>query len=424
MAPTIEDFPLTCGQRSLVYRFERTPESARPLQRIYRLRKDFNYCTFAEALRRTIAVHPSLRLKLKKKEGCWMQYFPDQSGNISIEKVRGISSSYRSIYAGLLISEERKHTLDLSKEPPVNAKVIRVNGEFVLSLCVDHIAADGLSFNLLEKELLRYYEQIDAGLSTPRALSAAFLAYLSKEQALQYREHGNLLFWQRQLMDAPSIRGPISDLKSVPAEIFTYHLTGLGFRFFLNFCRCHNCTPLTVVVAANLLLLSEIGNLSDIVLSLPFSNRVDAEEQAIIGNLMVPLHIRFSIIANEPMRDFLIRIKKQVLNAMLHRQCDLPALYHLLKSEAKPRNSQIFLTNACDLMVDNNSLNYPNKLFSERLDNKMVSSSNVYRRDFGFIGILSTSSINFTLNWDGSYWPIAASEMESKFLATLNKICE
>src|SRR5437867_1807382 len=126
-----QDFYLTAGQRWLVHRFEISPDSSLPIQRIYLLNNDFSYTAFVKAIQHTLYCHPSLRLQLVKTKDGWRQRFPDQNVNISEVKVRGLGRLYRSIYGNLLISEEAKKTFDLRSESPVKAKVLKINKNYL-----------------------------------------------------------------------------------------------------------------------------------------------------------------------------------------------------------------------------------------------------------------------------------------------------
>jgi hypothetical protein len=417
-----EDFCLTCGQRWLVHRFATAPDFSRPIQRVYRLSKDFNFSTFSETVRHVITFNPSLRLQLVQNKNGWVQHFPDRGAITSEVKVKGITRLFRSIYAGLLIAEEAKAVMDLRNDPPVKAKIVKVNGEHLLSLCVDHIAADGISFDLFERELLKTYEQLINNSTLPQPSSESFIKYLLKEHAQERAQHDNLVYWKQCLKGAP-IRTDISiKMFQAPAAEFNYQLTGEVFQFLQTFCQMNSCSVLTVIIACQLLLLSDSGKLNDIVISIPFSNRVQEEDQSIIGNLFVPLHVRFSIIPHEQISQFMSRVKYQILNAILHRQYDYPSLSQFIQEESIRLGANTNLLISCNLIVDDDPTIFPNALFSERLNHQSRVPYKIHRTSFNVEARQSKSILSVSIRWDASTWPIAIGEMEGKFLAAIQKI--
>jgi len=412
------------GQRSLVMRFERAPHLARPLQRIYRLNSNFDYTAFLQAIEHTVASNPALRLQLFRNNSGWRQRFPDQPVNISEVKVKGIGRLFRSIYANLLIAEEGKSPLDLQREPPVKVKIIKVNGEYLLSLCVDHIAVDGISYDRFEWELLDSYQKVINGLPMSGKPTEPFFKYLLKEvtQKKQNMEALNLLFWEQHLKGATLGISSKAKKSSVKGNRLNYQITGQPYIDLLKFCRAHRCTLFNVIEACHLLLLNEIGNLKDNVLSIPISNRIGANEQSLIGNLFIPLYVRFSLTPNEPIPKFLIRIRDITLNAMIRRQFDYGSLMRFLSAEAKRRGTNINLTRECNLIVNKEPLLYPNDLFAERLDNLPVQSIKVNQASFNFFVRQNQNKLSINILWDATMWPISIDDMASKFLMTLKRI--
>ncbi|SFD00826.1 Condensation domain-containing protein [Chitinophaga sp. CF118] len=417
-----EVFSLTCGQRYLVYRIEANPDSGKPLQRVYRLNKDFNYMAFCKAFHHIVASHPALRLQLLNVKGEWKQYFPDQKINVPQIKVRGIFRLFSSIYTELLISDEIKKAFDLRSESPIKAKIFKANGQNILSLCVDHLAVDGISFNLLERTLLNTYQQVLNGFSLSDTPSESFFKYLYKEVEQEKFERDNLLYWQQHLKGSLLKMNYHVENLYVPANTFKCHLIGPSFATFINFCQTNNCSIFTVLIAIQLLMLSDIGKLDDIILSIPVSNRASAEEESIIGNLFMPLYVSFPIISDEPILQFLFRIRVCILNALLHKQYDFPSLAQFINNESRKMRRKIIFNKECNLITDDNPMVYPNVLFAERLDNNLNKSLKIPKSSFNIDAVRTESVLDIDIIWDHTTWPITNSDMESKFGSTLQTI--
>jgi hypothetical protein len=421
---TPELFDLTCGQRYLVHRLEKNPALAKPLQRVYLLSQDFNYIAFNESIQHAFASHPSLRLQLLKFKDTWKQYFSDQEINIPQIEVKGITRLYRTIYAKLLIAEETKKAFNLSSKAPVKAKIIKVNGQRLLSLCIDHIAVDGISFDLLERTLLNTYQQALKGLPFSKASSEAFFKYLLKEASQQQFEQGNLLYWQQHLKDSLMKMDYKTKFSNVPANAFKCHFNGQSFSTLSNFCQTNNCSIFTILIAIQLLILSDITELDNIILGIPVSNRASAEEERIIANLVMPLYVSFPIIPNEPIFKFLFRIRGQFLNALLHKQYDFPSLAQFFVKESRENNRKIIFNKECNLITDTEPMTYPNMLFANRLDNDINIPLKITKSGFSIEAIQTATTLDIEIRWDNTTWPIPSSTMISKFQNTLHKIYE
>lgn len=421
MGVTPGHYPLSCGQRWLVYLFEQAKDLARPVQRIYRSGRDFNSSAFLEALQTTVASHPALRLRLVRSRQGWRQHFPDIEVVVSGEEITGRTPEMRAAYASMLMAAEAKKTLDLRKEPPVKVKIVKLDEEYLLSICIDHIAADETGFDLFEKELIAAYETIANGRPYAPTEWDAFPDYLSREAGQQQAEESNGLYWQ-QLLSTALVNGEKEDrLSWVPASVLHYDLSGKAFQQLLDFCRVSRCSVFHAVVAAQLMLLAGAGDQDPIVLNIPVSNRPRASERSIIANLSMLLHIPFSIIPNEPATQLVTRVRDQVLKAMAHRQYDYPSLSHFVAGESKKKGFHTSWLCGCNFVVDNAPAVFPNTLFEERMDNMTGRSYDIPKKSFTLAARQYESSLRFAIDWDAGAWGIPGDAMQERLVTILQK---
>lgn len=413
------DYNLTCGQRWQISR------SARPVQRIYRLSESFDSSAFLPALRSVIARHPALRIQLIQTEKGWRQRFPDQGVEYSEVQIRGITRTYRSIYAELLLEEERKRTLDLRCEPPVKTKVLKVNGVYWLSLCVDHISADQIGFDLFERELLYAYQQTLNGLAITSKPSESFINYITKEVSDRHKvENSNLLYWQDQLKSLPMRELSYIKKSLVSVSTFNFEIGGKDFYSFMIFCKSMKCSAFHIIVATQLLLLAGVRGINDIILNIPISNRLLPVEQSIIGNLAMLLHVRFFITQNEPIHEFLIRIRNKIFTAMTHRQYSYTSLMRNVNLEAQGEGVKPSFPIICNFVTESARIDYPNILFESRMDNQSRAVRNIYRSNFWVNARQYKSKLGIRIDWDADTWPISIDEMNLKYLAFFKKFIE
>lgn len=407
-----QDLSLTCGQRWLLHLLEHSPDHARPVQRVYRLGNGADTAALLEAMEHVIAMHPALRMRLARKKTGWMQRFPLQEVNLTGEEIQGRTAEMRAAYVSMLIAEEAKTTLDLTKEPPVKAKLIKVDDNLLLSVCIDHLAADEAAFDLFEHALVETYRQIIHDELPPAVQQDHFFSYLSREISQQQLEEKNLLYWQQQLTDAPSQGDATEELTWTPASVFESGIAGQDLQSIQNFCKAQRCSLFHVMVAAQLLVLSEAQNSTDLVLNIPVSNRPRAEDKCIVANLSMLLHVHFNVVQD----GLVTHVRNQLLNAMAHRQYDYGSLSKFIASRG---NANWVI--GCNYVVEQTPATFPNALFAERLDNLPGRMYDVPAGSFTVASRQTASGLQVLMDWDKNTWHIEPAEMKSTFESILQK---
>lgn len=413
-----EEYPLTSGQRWIVHRWETNSGPSGPVPRIYLLTKDFNYSAFVKAINIVVSSHPSLRLKLTKRKYGWRQSFPDTTPFVCDVKVKGL---FKRTHVKRIIAGESRRVYDLRSDTPVRAVVLRVNKKNILSLCIDHAAVDAISIDVFEKHLLEVYQKLIMNVPIHSSPSEAFLGFLAREISTQEVEDRNLEYWKKELKELPKF--PFLGLKpSNIGYVFRWNIKDEEFQTIKTFCLERKCTLYTLMVVLQLRLLSEARGIDEIVLNIIISNRIRPEDREIIGNIFMPLRVRFSVLKNEPIPEFLGRVQQKIWDAMLHRQYDYPSLQDFLICESRRTGYSVGFTCSCNFIVDD-GLTFPNPLFVKRLDQSLVKFyPSVLEGTFSFRARQFQSSLSFEIIWDAKAWPISPIKMPSTFIHTLRKV--
>jgi hypothetical protein len=413
-------YPLTFGQQFLVQRFEMDPKNAFPLQRIYRLQDSFDYTAFKESVTYLINKHPSLRLRLLKSDVGWGQKFIDQSAVVSMTRVRGITKSYRMVYGILLMSHEVKPALNLEKDSPVRITVFRLKNEFYLSLCIDHIAADEISFGIFERELVDHYIKAAANKLIASFPSDSFQNFICNEYEKRSQEQGNLNFWCKEFVGVRPLEIPVSKKPYSIASKYINILKDEDFERLMKLTIKYKYSILTVIVAMHLLIIYESRKINDIVLSIPISNRIKEEHQLTVANIFIPLHIRFIWKPEDPITKILNGIRTTLFNAIIHSQYN-PA--NLVAFVAQNNSGRVDFSRECNFIAEDDVLDYPNDLFIERIDEQLKNKEMLPPGGLNFNARKIRDNILFKLMWDGEFWNIKPEYMNTIFYKTFNHIC-
>jgi hypothetical protein len=404
------DYRLTCGQRFFAHRLETWPRSSLPNQRVYRFSDSFNYALFKEAFRYVIGNHPGLRLRIFREKEEWRQFFPSGAGAVDGVVVNGSDPQACHTEAMRMIAEHKAKTIDVKFQDPVKAKVIKVNQEYLLSICIDHIAADETTFLLLEKALIQAYQTLLSDGTLHQVDSTALKQYLSAEESKKKKEEANLTFWKEMLWDAPSIVTP-SKGSMLPAEKHVYTLEGDAFLHLRETCRIHQCSLFNILTAIQATVMMESGGVNDVVITMVISNRFTPEEQDLLLNMVMLLPVRFRTPVLENPSAFLEGVRDQTLEAFMHRHYDYPSLYRILDAEARKRGTHPRLPVECNLIVDEDPVNFPNRLFKSRRPDEINKETQTTSGGFLVYGFQAKNSVKAHFIWDKETWKISSEEM-------------
>jgi hypothetical protein len=336
-------YGLTLGQRWIAAAGQ-NPGKGVPLQRVYRIRGDLDTKNLLATLRAVIAENESLRLRLHGRDGRWKQSFPDREPDIDAVIPRGGTESQRFIWALDHISRAAAEPLDLESTGPFSVQLVRLDqSTHLLSLTIDHLAVDAIGFDLLERELGSIYSGRD------HRSPGRFVAYLDRCQEDREELDRSLAYWLRLLDPLPSLppKG-----ENVRARRACGSWSGPRMQQCLEACRRTRWSPFMAVLAAQSLLMARLGGGLDMVLSVPLSNRVTADEQELVANLAILAYLPIRLALEERLGGLRSRVRRLVVEAMAHRHLDLWELgIHLSRAaveEGKPLN----LVTGCNYFAD------------------------------------------------------------------------
>lgn len=316
-------YPLAYGQRHLVQNYESDPKNAYPLRRVYKFQNDFNQEAFKITVRYLINKHPSLRLRLLRSGSGWRQQFVDQTAPIVEHTVRGLTKAFRKQYGLLLMGEDIKPAINLEKDSPIRLTVFSINKQYYLSLCISHIAIDGTSFGLFERELVECYQKAINGNLLPCLPSESFKRFILNETTYNLKAESNLKYWYDNLEGIKYMEIPKSKKSLAVAGNYVRVFTNDEFEDFKRISSASRYSGLTIIATIHLLIIYQSRKVNDIILAIPSSNRTKEEERSIIANIFVPLLVRFRWNPEDSMLTILDTVRETLLNAFIHSEGDI-----------------------------------------------------------------------------------------------------
>jgi hypothetical protein len=233
--------------------------------------------------------------------------------------------------------EEAQHRFDLSAEPMLRARLVRLAAtEHVLFLTLHHIATDGWSNAVLLDDLARLY----AGEALPPP-ALQFADYARWQRRLLDRRGKALADWWATALDGvPDVHDLPTDrprppvIGSTGARLAARLDPGLANRL-RALARAEGVSLFTLLHAAHVALLHRWSGAEDLVVGTPVAGRERAELKSLVGFLVNTVPLRARPAADLSFRTFLQECARGVTEAFSHQ--DLP--FELIVERLNPPRS-------------------------------------------------------------------------------------
>jgi len=355
----------------------------------------------------------------------WRQLFPESDAEIAGVRIVGKTPAYRAAYAQHLLAEDSSSALDLRLHCPFIAKVLDVDGDLYWSLCLDHIAADDLASDVLERAITAAYWRVARDeRALPANGAAAFFDCLARETASAPVEAMNLAYWRDKLRGVPVTPRQDDEKPWTPGAVRRWRVEDEAYATVIAASRRHRCSVFTMLVATQVCLMNKLGTGADIVLNIPVSNRTRIEDFGVIANLSMLLHVRFHLTLRKPVKEVIAEVRLAILQAMAHRQFDYSALHEVVASDASARGGEVQWRAGCSYIHEREMLQGEDPLFEERLDNQRSGHFDTLRGAFSLGCRHRGASLHFEAEWDPAAWAISTDQMEKEFLQILRALTE
>lgn len=381
------------------------PEKGVPLQRMYLLRGDLDTRRLLAALRGVVAANEALRLRLHGPPGEWTQSFPDREVTVDAVAPTGGTASDRFEWALHRLGPAAARPLDLDAAGPFGVGIVRLEPSVhLMALTIDHLAVDGIGFDVLERRLAAAY-----GGDDPTASRGRFAAHLRRPAPDRAEMDRSLAYWLDLLDPLPACppRGP-----KVRSRRLEVAWRGPEAAACVEACRKDRWSPFMALLAAQSLLMARLRGAGEGVLSVPLSNRVTDEEQDLLANLAILTYLPFSLEPGERLSELRGRVRRLAIEAMGHRQVDLWELGDRLSRRSREQGRPLNLVVGCSFSVG------PDDAGPGRWEGLEVER--VYPEDFVPFALPSGALLvacrqvgggfETELMWDPSIWPLSDGE--------------
>ena len=257
----------------------------------------------------------------------------------------------RNAEARKLAQQEAEQPFDLRTTPLLRAHVLLLDAhEHWLLLTLHHIAADGWSMDILQREIAAFYYQHKT--NTPAALHPLSLQYadfaLWQSQLPHKPEWERQLdYWRNQLAQAPALL----ELPTDHARPVVQSYQGARLRFALpselvqrlhTLSRENGATLFMALLSAFGVLLSRYSAQDDLCIGTPVANRRHAELEGLIGCFINTLVLRLKLQGNVTFSELLSQVRETALDAYAHQDIPFEHLVEVLQPERSLSHAPLF----------------------------------------------------------------------------------
>jgi amino acid adenylation domain-containing protein len=352
--PRDGELPLSPAQTGLWLLDQLEPSSAAyniPVR--HDLKGHLDVTAFERSLSEIVRRHEVLRTYYLRVDGRPVQKIAKpELLRIPIIDLQGLAEPAREQEVARLASVEAGQAFDLGRSPLIRARLLKLGPkEHVLLLSFHHIAFDGWSYGVFEKELAVLYGAFLQGKEVS-PLAELPLQYVDFASWQRQRLQGEILkeqldYWQKKLrgtlpvLELPTDR-PRPAIQTYRGSI-SYSVLSKKLRESLKILSQREGVTLfaTLLGAFNLLLQRYTGQ-DDIMVGAAISGRNRAEIEGLLGFFVNTLVMRTDLSGDPTFRQFLQRVKETALGAYAHQDLPFEKLVEVLNPERNASHSPMF----------------------------------------------------------------------------------
>ncbi|MBM7113159.1 amino acid adenylation domain-containing protein [Archangium primigenium] len=340
--------PLSFAQQRLWFLDQLGAGSAYNMPLAQRLTGALDASALQSALAELVRRHESLRTIIQEQDGEASQHLLPASGfALSHVDVRDLPLGQREDEVLRLALEDSQRPFDLTRDYMLRALLVRVDEHaHVLLLCLHHIASDGWSMGVLQRELGALYAAFHQGHASPLPelpLQYADFAVWQREWLRGERLERQVDYWKRRLAGAPPllqlpIDRPRPGVLTFEAGVLHFEVPPALVSAVRAVGQQAGATLFMTLLTAFQVLMSRWSGQRDVVVGSPIAGRTRAELEPLIGFFVNTLALRADLSAHPSFRELLAQVKHTTQEAFAHQE--LP--FERLVEELAPERHQDF----------------------------------------------------------------------------------
>lgn len=312
-----------------------------------KLDQDILKMSLEEIVRR----HDVLRTTFHEIDGEPVQVIlPASKVALPCTDLRAFAPEQREVEARRLATVEVERPFNLATGPMLRVSLLRMDEEeFILLLNMHHIASDGWSLEVFQRELSTLYSAFLRHQPSPLAeLPVQYADYAAWQHEMLESEATQEMvdYWSQQLADLQPLELP-TDRVRPPEQSYRGAIEALELSRELTQAlkalgRREKASTFMLLLAAFQVLLARYSGHNDIAVGTPIANRTQVELEDLIGYFVNPLVIRTSLKGNPTFRELLKRVRNVCLDAYAHQNLPFEKVLEALQPERDLSRSPLY----------------------------------------------------------------------------------
>ncbi len=306
---------------------------------LWRLRGDLDPAVLAQALAALVERHPTLRTSFTLRQADPLQWV-NPAGPFPLA-VNPAEADDLDEAAAALLCRDNRIPFDLGADPLLRGQLLRIAADdHLLLLTLHHIAGDGWSLFVLQRDLSELYNAILRGrpprLAPLRVQYSDYAAW--QRQRLEGRRGEALLsYWLGELQGLEPLEIPTDHprpaLPSHRGETLGFSIGPDLLAPFEALCRAEGATLQMGLLALVAVLLHRISGQDEIAIGIPHWGRNHPDLEPLIGFFINTLPIRSRWRPDQSFRQLLAQVRDTSLAAYDHQELPFERMVEALQLE-------------------------------------------------------------------------------------------
>lgn len=316
-----------------------------------RIRGNLSQKLIEKSLQYLVDRHEILRTTLREQNGELSQIVADSCDVVlPMSDLETVAASEREGAMLQMVREEAEKSFDLTRDVPFRIRLFRLQqDDHVLIITIHHIACDGWSQGLLQRELWSVYRALADGQSPDLPslpiqygdFSVWQQEWLNSEAAQE-----QLNFWTQKLaaplpiLDFPTDRSPTRLLPARGAMEIVVLPEEFG-RALKQFSRAENVTMFMLTLAGFGLVLCRQSGGEDVLIGSPMAGR-RAETEGLVGPFSNPIALRLHLSDTSTLQELLRQARDTTMDALANSELPFMVLFERLQPRARHGRNPLF----------------------------------------------------------------------------------
>ncbi|WP_430408766.1 amino acid adenylation domain-containing protein [Kordia sp.] len=338
-----KEIPLSFSQERLHFIDQMGGSQEYHIHAISKFTKDLNTNVLQDAFREIMQRHEILRTIIKIENGNAFQEIQSEVA-WNLEHIIATENTTETITQQFI-----SKPFALDKDYMLRAVVIDTVEEYTLVIVLHHIATDGWSMSILNKELFQSYQ---AKLSNqpsnlPQlAIQYADYAVWQREQLQGEVLEGKLNFWKKYLENSVALELPLDynrpAIKEIEGRSISFLITNETTKELNKIVASEQITLFSLLLASLKVLLYKYTGQEDICIGTPVANRGHKSLEKLIGFFVNTVVLRSQIPAKSSFIEFTKNVNTELLEVYKHQDTPFEKVVDSISKERSQSRSLLF----------------------------------------------------------------------------------